>query len=100
MPMSNGPDFQGFARAWVGTDRRLADYVRDHPDAAEGLAAQMAQALERRRQQVKEEAPSEGHLVVSIDPSRFGGPQGLDSEAWDQLAELVKQHDEQIEGSD
>ena len=94
-----GPDFEGFARAWVGTDRRLADFIRDHPDAAEGLVAHMAQALERRRRQVQHESPAEGNLVVSIDASRFGGPQGLDTEAWDQLAELVKKHDEESGGS-
>jgi len=90
-----GPDFEGFARAWVGNDRRLADFVRNHPDGAEKLAAHMAQALERRRRQVQ----NENHLVVSIDPTRFGGPKGLDAEAWDELADMVEEHDQQLEGS-
>lgn len=87
------PEFKDFARAWVGTDQRLADFVRENPDAAEGLVAKMARALDSRRQKVQAEVGDGGDLVVTIDPSRFG-PQGLDSDAWDQLAQMVEEHDQ------
>jgi hypothetical protein len=86
------PDFQDFARVWVGNDQRLTDLVRENPDAAEGLAAKMARALDKRRKKVQAEVGDGGDLVVTIDPSRFG-PQGLDSDAWDQLAQMVEEHD-------
>ena len=82
-------DYKDFARAWVDTDARLSDFVQKKPEAADRLVARLAEALDRRRRVVESEGSSGGDLIVTVDSARFQGRSGLDSKAWDELAELI-----------
>lgn len=93
------PDFKGFAQAWVGTDQRLADFVRDKPDAADSLVAKMAEALDRRRRKVQSEPKGGGDLIVNVGSDFFQGRKGLTSGAYDQLAQMIEEHDEKLKDS-
>lgn len=92
--MTDEPDFEGLAKAWIAGDPRLQGM---DPERARALAVRLAEALDRRRRGVAEPGPVEEHLVVNVHPSRLDPEKGLDPDALDQLTEFVEEAARELE---
>lgn len=90
------PDFQSFASAWLQGDPRTQELGQLAPEVQQRIARRIAEALEKRRQQVAARGEDDACLVVNVPEEGFQEG-AIEPGVLSQLEAIVQEHIHKLE---